>query len=64
MAAIRGHIIYKRNRRTREQQRGQRVFDVTTGFVLYTNEAMRTRGGFVNKNVRPDVDPKSGGYIP
>lgn len=64
MSAIRGYILYRRNRWTREMRKGQRVFDIASGFVTYTTKCFTTRGGWVRRDIKPDVWPPTNGYVP
>lgn len=61
--STRGRIRYRRNTLPQELRKGLRVRDIVTGFWIYTRDAVQYRGGYVSKNIGPDIDPRTSGYI-
>lgn len=61
---IAGRCRYKRNIPDKEARKGMRVFDVASGFIIYTRNAVPYRGGWTSNRLGPRVDPRTNGLEP
>lgn len=63
MAGNMGRIRYRRNIIPPVMRQGERIVDVKSGFLKYTIRCVPYRGGWTDRNLGPDVNPKTDGYL-
>lgn len=54
-----GRPRYRPSILPREMTKGLRVFDIRSGFIIYTDQATHERGGYTSSIRGPRFDPRA-----